>query len=414
MAALHLAQLRLKIPNPDNRPLKLYLTLDPPYHWVLINAKGEVASDGEVVALDQLEIPEGVTEVVGVASGQSVTTRSVTVPGKRRINVEAALPYALEESLSEDVEELHFTVLKWRAGQPADVAIVSKIQIRQWLEDCRAASISLDRIVPAYLLVPLHSENSSTVALLKDGTIYVRTGLLTGFAMDREFFDYWLDTEDLPDRPVSVTDVELAKLMSKQQGSQVSHWEIGNRLKDWLPLSEDSTASDSISLLHGEFAPEHRSRNYRPLKIAALCGLLAIAIYYTAMVKEASTLRAQDSSINNQMVQLFERHFPNEPYLGRPRFQLQSLLASHTGKGDLNEFQRLLTSITNATRQHKAEIEEVNFRDNSMTVLCNVSSLSVLDSIRQTLQQLPGMSAELLSSGARDNKVTGRFRLERS
>ncbi|MEJ2178600.1 MAG: hypothetical protein P8Y12_11820, partial [Gammaproteobacteria bacterium] len=107
------------------------------------------------------------------------------------------------------------------------------------------------------------------------------------------------------------------------------------------------------------------------------------------------------------------RHFPGEPYLGRPRSQLQSLIASRGGQGGQYEFQRLLKSITDATRQHNAEIEEVNFRDSAMTVLCNVNSLSVLDNIRQTLQQLPGMRAELLSSGARDNKVTGRFRLER-
>lgn len=413
MAARHLAVRIPKTTKPVNGSLKFYFTLDAPFHWVLVNPGGDVVDSGSEPALDQIRIPDEVTEIIGVAPGQTVTTRSVMVPGKRRVNVEAALPYALEESLSEDVEELHFTLLNWHSGEPAEVAIVSKAQIQEWMDDCRDASIFLDRIVPGYLLLPLHTDDSSTVCQLEDGNIYVRTGLLSGFAMDRDFFEYWLDTEDIQGRSVSVTDVELAKTMTKKGNNNVSHWDIGNQLQDWLGLAKDHEPFDNLSVLHGEFAPAHRSRNYRLIKIAAACGALAVITYYGAMVAETRALRSQDATLQQQMVQLFNRHFPGEPYLGRPRSQLQSLIASRGGQGGQYEFQRLLKSITDATRQHNAEIEEVNFRDSAMTVLCNVNSLSVLDNIRQTLQQLPGMRAELLSSGARDNKVTGRFRLER-
>lgn len=413
MAARRLAGRRPKKTKRDSSPLKFYLRLDAPYHWVLTNTSGEVTDHGQADALDLVEVPAEVTEIVGIAPGQSVTTRSVLVPGRRRANVEAAMPYALEESLSEDVEELHFTLMKWQAGQPADVAIVSEAQLQNWVELCESVSITLDRIVPEYLLVPLHSEGSCTVCLLEDDSIYVRTGELTGFAMDREFFDYWLDTEDIQDRPISVTDAGLAKSMIKQGNGRVSHWDIGNQLTDWLALTNNPTVLENLSLLHGKFAPKHRTRNYRPLKIAATCGMLAVVVYYISMALEARDLRLQRDNINQQMVELFNQHFPGEPYLGRPRSQLQSLIDSQSGNGNLFEFQRLLQIVTNTTRQHSAEIEEVNYRDRAMTVLCNVSSLSVLDNIRQTLQQLPGMRAELLSSGARDNKVTGRFRLER-
>ena len=414
MVVRRLAERRPKTTNPDDTTLKFYLRLDAPFHWVLTDASGEVINHGQDVSLDQIEIPAEVTEVLGVAPGQSITTRSVSVPGTRKANVAAALPYALEESLSEEVEELHFTLLSWQAGQPAEVAIVSNAQLQKWIEACQSASISLDRVVPEYLLLPLHSDDSCTVCMLEDESIYVRTGELTGFAMDREFFDYWLETEDIQERPVSVTDAGLAKSMTSKLVNQVSHWDIGNQLSDWLALTKNPAALDSFNILHDSFAPRHRTRNFRPIKIAAACGMLAIAIYYISMVLETRELRIRHATINQQMVELFNQHFPGEPYLGRPRSQLESLIASQGGQGGLYEFQQLLQFVTDATRKHNAEIEEVNYRDRAMTVLCNVGSLSVLDSIRQTLQQLPGMRAELLSSGARDNKVTGRFRLERS
>ncbi len=394
--------------------MKLYLTLDLPSQWTVVNGKGELVDQGICSQLEQIKVPRQVDEIIGIAPGQAVTTRSVIVPGRSRSNVEAALPYALEDSLGEDVERLHFTLLEWQAGKPAIVSIVAKNDMTSWLNDCRQANIYLDRIVPGYLVLPLHAENSITVSTLEDDSLYIRNGKLSGFAMDRDFYEYWMESEDLADVDISVTDAALAKSMAGTGLTRVSHWDIGNSLSGWLRLGGQKLAGDTPSLLHGEFVPPHRSRSYRPLKVAVFCSLVAGMVYFAAMVKESRELGSQKLQIKQEMVALFKQHFPSEPYLGRPRFQIQSLLQSQTGGSGDSEFQRLLHSMSRVTLQHQAEIEEVNYRNRAITVTCNVGSLTVLDNIRQSLQQLPGISAELLSSGARDNKVTGRFRVSGS
>jgi len=398
---------------PTQTELKLFFTLNAPFLWALVNAKGEVTESGYAESLDLLPVPQQVSEVIAVAPGEAVTIRRVMLPGKRRSSALAAMPYALEESLGEDVEALHFTLLDWQPGASSTVAIVGREQMRRWIADVETAGIAIDRIIPGYLMLPLHDQSSITLSPIEGSSeIYVRTGQLHGFAIDREYLSYWLEEEDPGDRALSISDQALAREVSELGYGRVSFWEIGNSLPGWLKTGGANTVPDRLSLLHGEFLPSHRARSHRPLLVAAVCGFVAAVAYFGSMYWETTRLKHEQQQLGAEMRTVFSNRFPGEPWLGRPRNQVENLLSSTSGNNDSFQFQQLLNAITGVSRQHRAEIEELNYRDRSLTVLCKVSSLTVLDEIRSAFDALPGVSAELLSSGASDDQVTGRFRLQ--
>lgn len=392
--------------------MNYYLTLEAPWQWAMVNPKGDLMDQGTYADFDQIKVPQQVSQVIGVVPGEYVTTRDVMVPGRRRSNVEAALPYALEESLTEEVEALHFTLLRWKPGEAATVAIVSRARLAQWVDEFSELDISFDRIVPGYLLLPLHEDNTLTVCPVPSGPIYVRSSELAGFAMEQDFFPYWLDSEDLEGKSLAVADLELTRSLGSSSEMKASHWDIGSHIGDWLKVAAETETLSAVSLLHGEFQPVHKSRNYRPLKIAAMCSAFAVVLMSLSMVRELQQLRQEEKQVDDSTLKLFTTNFPNEPFLGRPRFQVESLLSQRQGGGQ-NDFQRLLNVTTGVLTTHGGKIEEVNFRDQALTVLCTVKGLSVLDNIQQSLQQQSDVTAELLSSGARDNEITGRFRVTR-
>ncbi len=396
--------------------MKFLFTLEPPWEWIVLNAKGQVADAATVDALEEIKPPRGVSEIIGIAPGQAVTIRRAEVPGKRRSHVEAAMPYALEESLSEDVEELHFTLLDWQPGESALVAIVSKDLLAGWVGAVQSAGIRMDRVVPGYLLLPRYDDTSVTISPVAgnpSGGVYIRDGQLSGCALEAEFLPLWFEEEGAASQSISVTERNLALQLSRGEDARVRHWDIGQSHTDWLRLSRDSQLLDRLNLLHGAFVPAHRSRNYGPLKVALALGVLAALSMYAGMIRESKQLNAENSSLNRAMTAVFKERFPGEPWLGRPRFQVEALLNAAGPDSSAAGFSSLLQAVTTVARQHRAEIEEVNYRNDAMIVLCNVSGLSVLDDIRAGLEALPGVTAELLSSGARDSQVTGRFRLSR-
>ena len=398
--------------------MKFFFFLEAPWYFAVVDGKGEVTAGGEAADAASLQPPDGVTELIGLAPGEAVTIRSAEIPGRRRSHVEAAMPYALEDNLSEDVDALHFTLLDWQPGRDALVAIVSKERLSGWVSTMNEAGLRMDRVLPAQLVLPRYDDNSTTVSPLKgdaDGELlYVRTGELTGFAIDRSFLGFWLEDEAPSEGILSITDRKLAEELKAGNADRVRYWDIGQSPEDWFRVSPVDERVEKHDLLHGEFLPSHSSRDTRKLRLALFFGLFATLTLYVSMVLESRQLEARDGDLNQQMIALFRQHFPGEPWLGRPRFQVESLLNARGGQGDVHGFQSLLDVVTGVTREHAAEIEEINYREGAMIVLCNVRSLSVLDDIRAGLQDLPGLDAELLSSGARDNQVTGRFRVSRS
>jgi len=56
----------------------------------------------------------------------------VSLPAKTRKQFNAALPYSLEESISEEVENMHFICPTWKAGEEAKVSVVSKFLV--WIK----------------------------------------------------------------------------------------------------------------------------------------------------------------------------------------------------------------------------------------------------------------------------------------
>ena len=78
--------------------MKIYVKLEAPFEWVRINAK-QVEAFGEVPSLADYPVGDEDT-IIGVISGEWVTTHKVDLPAKTRKHFNTALPYALEESIA--------------------------------------------------------------------------------------------------------------------------------------------------------------------------------------------------------------------------------------------------------------------------------------------------------------------------
>jgi len=154
--------------------MRTYISLTRPHRYVQVDRAGKPTRNGVVDALDSPDLIVANTMVVGVVPGADVTIRSVDIPARQRAKVEAAIPFALEDTLSADIETLHFSLLKWTAGNPAIVGIASRDKMDQWIQDAADAGLRLDGVVPDSLLLPLHPQSRMTLAVEDTGLIHVR------------------------------------------------------------------------------------------------------------------------------------------------------------------------------------------------------------------------------------------------
>jgi len=134
--------------------MMIYLKLEAPFDWVRVSS-GIVQAFGEVPSLSDYPIGDD-DEVVGVVPGEWVTTHRVNLPAKTRKQFNTALPYSLEESISEDVENMHFVCPSWKAGEESKVLVVAKSKMIEWQKLATDARLPINQLLPDFALLPFH------------------------------------------------------------------------------------------------------------------------------------------------------------------------------------------------------------------------------------------------------------------
>jgi general secretion pathway protein L len=390
----------------------VFVNIEPPHRWARLDAQDKLVGKGEVEALAQVPAGARGERLVAVVPGRAVTIRSVTVPARSRAKALAAIPYALEDSLASDVEDLVFVLLDWKPTRPARVAIIAREQMRAWNSQLQALGSPVDMLVPDYFLVPLHPQTRYTLAATGSAEILVRGGPLEGVVLDPGMLNHWWRELDDVHTAVAVNERSLAQQLIEQGGDLVSEWSIGNDFTAWLEHGLELPAN--ANLLQGEFKPDHQRNVTAGLKVAGVVLLSAVVLRLGTDLYDHYRLAKMDRELEANIVATFRSAFPEVTRIVNPRVQMEqkikALLSGTTGDG---EFQILLSSIARAVPASRATLEEITFRDNMMIITCTTQDFAALDRLKKRFENEPGLQAELLSSGARDERVSGRFRIAR-
>jgi len=391
--------------------MKLLVSTVAPYQWVKLNKQNKPVEQGQFMEAAFLNtIARDITAVIGVAPADSTTFHQIQIPTKKRSSMLAAVPFALEDSLSEEIEQLHFTVMSWTPDGPAQVAIISREKIEAWLAVFEAAGVKLDAIVAEQTLLPIHPDCSTTLVKQSDDCYVVKTGPYESFTCDWDTFEYWWSDEQHRQLRIAVNDQDLAAELIAQGGENVSYWGIGKQFSGWLehvPAQLDLAPS----LLHGRYEPEHLKPGSSWLNAAAGLALCALVLMGADRWIEVNALQQRYDTSQQTIRNLFDEAFPGEEYLDAPRRQIASLLSISEDLPADETFQYLLGASTEAASKNDAELDEINYRDQQIQIGVTAPNFAALEALTTQINAQQGLKAALISSGSRDQKVSGQIKI---
>ncbi len=145
-------------------------TADEPVSWIAVDDRGtrrEAPGNGslEDAARQVRERP-----VIVLVPGIDVVTLNAEIPA-RGARLLAALPYALEDQLADDVEDLHFAAGTRRDDGTTPVAVVASATLVGWLERLEAAGITPARVVPENHGLA-HTPNTLSMLVTSDSVMF--------------------------------------------------------------------------------------------------------------------------------------------------------------------------------------------------------------------------------------------------
>ncbi|MEE2002242.1 type II secretion system protein GspL [Alkalimonas sp. MEB108] len=286
--------------------IRLGSRADQVVSWLVWStAAQEIIASGDLPsasALEQLGERLGPRPVLVLVPAADVVLKEVALPAKPSRQILQALPYMLEEDVTEDIEQLWLALGSVRKEQDQylqQLALCKKAQLEQWLSWLTEAGFQPRQLVPDALLLPTES---LPAAIEFNGSWLLRQGDWQATSVEHEWWPDYLELAALP---------ELTSYSPWpgyiEQVHQLAEPELP------LALLARQAQQPAINLLQGDYAPKRAvNKSWQLWQPAAVLAGVCLTLYLTLTAVEGWRYGQQARALQQQAVQTYQAAFPGE------------------------------------------------------------------------------------------------------
>jgi general secretion pathway protein L len=392
--------------------------------WLLFDPSAARQSEVQTGLLsDAAGLAVGRKAIV-IVPGTDVLLAEPVLPLKSGVKLLQVLPFALEEQLASDVEDMHFAVGK-REGTPGTpVAAVAHDLMRRWQASLRGAGIHAEAIYAESGLLPVTIDG---VTLMIDSTrVYVRRHNGPGAVLDVEplieAVQLALASGEEAREHVTIylTDDVYERDRDLFEGLREFTESLQLKLLPNGPLQLFATAAvngAAINLLQGPYASKTKLNvSFQPWRYAAVLAGAFLALHFGLKTWQYFDLRNTEARLDSQIMEVFQQALPGAPVPDpiTARKQVEARLAALRGGGPTGGIMSTLGTLGEALAQAPgANIEALSYRDETTDLRILAPSVDALDKIQHAAAER-GIAAEIQSANPRDSKIEGRLQFKKS
>jgi general secretion pathway protein L len=363
-------------------------------------------------------------KVIVIVPGTDVLLAEPVLPLKSGVKLLQVLPFALEEQLASDVEDMHFAVGK-REGTPGTpVAAVAHDLMRRWQASLRGAGIHAEAIYAESGLLPV---TTNGVTLMIDSTrVYVRRLNGPGAVLDVEplieAVQLALASGEEAREHVTIylTDDVYERDRDLFEGLREFTESLQLKLLPNGPLQLFASAAvngSAINLLQGPYATKTKLNiSFQPWRYAAVLAGAFLALHFGLKTWQYFDLRNTEAKLDSQIMEVFQQSLPGAPVPdpSAARKQVEARLAALRGGGPTGGIMSTLGTLGEALAQAPGtNIEALSYRDETTDLRILAPSVDALDKIQHAAAER-GIAAEIQSANPRDSKIEGRLQFKKS
>ncbi len=409
--------------------IRLSRSSDDAAEWMAVDNNGTRRSALTAGSLAEAAADiRGRSVIVLVPAIDAVTT-TVRIPVRGGARLRAALPFALEENLAEDIEKLHFASGTRRDNGQLPVAVVSREKMDAWTAALSAAGIKPDQMVPDnYGLARI----PGTLSILVDGDcIYFNDGADTEFTMQG------VRPSDTLVAAGALSDRSADEDADEPSGHLVAYCEAADEERyshDWIALRQELHSVDirllsdgvlpklavtvasgaGVNLLQGRYGAkvDYRSQ-LRPWRNAAMLliglmvvGLISKGVDYYRLAEEEATLRAR-------FVEEYRQIRPGDTReILDPINAVRSIKQGLGATSGPQVFLPSLRQLGDAMAQNAAaRIETISYRAGVIDVRITSPDVPTLDNIQKSVSASGRFRASIQSSDQVGSEISSRLQI---
>lgn len=384
------------------------------WRWLRLEADGRPRGGIHAGSLADAASEAGGLRVVVLVSAADCLLTTVQVPGRNRQKLLRAVPYALEEQLSDEVEKLHFALGDALDDGGWPVAVISRQVLDRLMDALDATAMDVQQLVPDVLAIPRRDKEIS--ALVVDDIVLVRKGRGEGYVVDIDNLDMLLAMQGDMDEPPALRLFVAADASPPATDAWPGETHVETWSGDPLNLYAAGLGSRPLNLLQGPYSKSGEwERIWKPWRATAALLVAGVLVSFAAMGVDYYRLSAESEQLQAQIEETFRKASPETKRVVNPRVQMQQKLDSlQKGGADTRGFLALLGKTGKVLKDIKdVELGGITYRAGRLDVDLKIGNLQMLDQLKQALTGNGDLKVEIQSAttGA-DQRVQGRMRIQ--
>lgn len=402
--------------------LRLPRTPAQPATWLVVDPRGNAVGPPQSGPLSLAAPRTAGRRICVLVPGNDVLLAEPEVPTKAGTKLAQVVPYALEEQLAEDIDELHFAIGKRAADSSrTPVAVVARTLLDEWLTLLKSSGIEPEAMYADSDLLPVNPGQS--VALLEEDVVVVRPPAGSPVTLPADALDEALQiAQSSPAEGgagrgliLYTGPAEWHQHSARVEALRERFDGIKIQLLTGGPLSlfaQQLPQGSPINLLQGTYAPTtSRAVGWPAWRVAAILLAALVGLHVAGKAAELSMLKRNERKLDASISDVFHQALPGQQTTADPRRRMEKQLADVAARSSAGGLLSALEALAQAhASAPTTAIQALNFHDGTLEMQLSAPDVGTLDRLTQSLKG-NGWQTNLISSTSQGSAIQGRVDL---
>ena len=347
-------------------------------HWATVCGRSGQLLTVTSTANDHLTSAAYGKHVIVLVPMTQVVVTSLNLPRLSQHKLRNAIPFALEDTLIDDLETYHYVIIQSANAKDkrTHVAIVAHATMQTWLDHLSTIGLNADQMIPIGYGISYKAERdvetsdastvSPVVAIRPDNAeVLIRSGEHDVYACDVINLEFVLKSAGHNPSTVSIRNygAENKQLI----GSNCDHLPAGQFLED---ISRHIMSS-SVNLLEARYTTKGR-KSYSKNRFKGV-GLALIAFWFLSILiyplGSYLILKQHAKELELAISDIYKKNFPKSTAIVAPKLRMQEKLNQINSQGGQQQLLLWLANIGDAlAQQERIKCQRIDYQNHQLNL----------------------------------------------
>ncbi len=339
--------------------------------------------------------------VLLVIPNEDVVLTSVKIPSKNKKQLLKAVPYALEDTLADDIEELHFAIHQADSEGETQVAVINRKLLDSYLSLLRKHNITPHFVLPQVLTQKIQKESWS-ILQGDDSAVSIRINDFYGFSCEQSLLELFINQLEEPEPKSILTNLQAEELPEALRSYPLE-------AIDAKKVSYDSVSKALPLNLLTNFISQrkHTSINWKAWKPTLVIASVVAIAWLGILGWQNTLLKKQQKQLQQSINNVYLSAFPGGRLVDPPQQMKSKLLALKKSVGaTVNSPLPLISDIAPLLIKYKdLTLSEIRYRENKLELVVKAPNITRLEVFKKEAMTKAGLKVNINSSTTTADKV---------